>query len=413
MRQVFVHASRRRRAGWLTAIASVVAIAGCATRSEFRHPYRPPTVDASATLRAAWPESDGRERLLAALDRSLAWFADDASTRLYPVQSVTHERAHASTYALRRLVEESRTRDDLVRRVQREFHLLESVGDGAVSDDPARPVLFTAYYAPEFCGSRVRTDEFRHPLYAPPDDLMINPDTGATLGRRTPSGEVEPYPTRSEIESSDLLRGREIAWLRDAVDAYVIHVNGSGRVRLRDGSFMNVGHAATNGRAYTSIGRLLIDAGEIPVEEISLQAIRAYFESHPAEFDDYADRNDRYVFFEVLPDDAWPRGSLGVTLTPMTSIATDTSVFPPGAPAVIDTTVPARGGGSLEPLVRLVVDQDSGGAIRGPGRVDLFMGVGEEAGERAGRQIAPGRLAYLLLKPERVDVWLERVRERR
>jgi len=349
----------------LVSACAVLAITGCASP-------RP-----TALVRMSLTESDvaaiaqdlGTPESRASLLRALRESAQTASVNITPSRSddVTAGSVAASISRMTTIVADSALGSaEMAAIIRDEFDFIE------FAPTSRERVLCTSYYAPIFEGSLDESDEFRYPLYDTP-----------------------PIPwahTRREIESTDALWGREIVWLRDAFDAYIIHVNGSARIRLPGGSHMNVTHAATNGMPYTSIGRLLIDAGAIREEEMSMDAIRAYFEEHPGEFEAYAWRNDRYVFFERAQDRDWPRGSTGATLTPMRSIATDHAIYPPGGIAFIEI-----GGYAIHSIV---VNQDTGGAIVGPNRVDLFAGVGNEAGEFAGSLIAQGRLRLLLLKEE-------------
>jgi membrane-bound lytic murein transglycosylase A len=261
-------------------------------------------------------------------------------------------------------------------------------------------VQFTGYFAPQFAGSRTKDDTYRFPLYKRPVNLKT------------------PFATRSEIDADPAkfkLAGTEIVYLKDQFDAFVIHVNGSAKIDLPDGRSINVGHDGTNERPYTSLGKLLIANKAIPRDKISMQAIRAYFQENPGEFNGYLHQNDRYVFFREL-NEKWPLGSLGIKLTPLRSIATDKTMFPPGAIALALTSLPTIKKKEDDPasrsFVQYVLDQDSGGAIKSPGRVDIFIGVGKEAGEVAGQTISKGRLIYPLLKTDRISHWLKQMKSK-
>lgn len=369
----------------MTLIATALAN-GCTTeRNTAWRTVQPQPAQLDDAIRRAISDDAERQRLLGAIDRSIVWLDREDSRALFPVGGITRDDALHSARAFRRIISENDS-DTIAQALLARFEFIARRADDEIYGREAGSVLVTGYYAPEFRGSRIRTAVYRYPLYAKPPDL--DPARGAR---------AQPYPTRGEIEATGMLAGSEVVWLADPFDAYVVHVNGSARIALPDGSHLNVGHSGTNDGAYTSIGRLLIDDGRIRADEMSLQAIRAYFAAHPDQFDHYARQNDRYVFFEVLRDDSWPRGSLGIVLTPWRSIAVDKSVFPAGGPALLITEIADDSGGS-DPLAQFVLDQDSGKAITGPGRVDLFFGIGHDAGARAGRQIAPGRLLYLVLK---------------
>ena len=309
--------------------------------------------------------------LLTAIDRSLAWLEIPASRARFDGSIVSHDRARASLLAMRQLLGRAQSAEAFAEEVQDRFEIHRAAGH-----DGRGTVHVTAYFAPEHDASPVPTPRFRYPLYrAPPDPSRF---------------------TRREIEQSGRLAGAELAWLDDPLDVYLIHVNGSARLRLPDGTALHVGHAATNGRPYTSLGRRLIEAGAVPAGAMSLDAIRDVYDRDPDLVTALMLDNDRFVFFEVLAADRWPRSALGIPLTAGRSIATDKSVFPPGGMVLVEALTPTATG-RTEPLVRLMLDQDAGGAILGPGRADLYLGAGAQAGVRAGRQNHPGRLYYLFL----------------
>jgi peptidoglycan lytic transglycosylase A len=263
--------------------------------------------------------------------------------------------------------------------------------------------LVTGYYEPLLRGSRVRQPPFVFPLYAPPDDLLtidlsaVNPDLrnlrlrGRLQGRR-----VVPYYSRAEIEGGAApTAGKELVWVDDAVEAFFLQIQGSGRIRLANGDVVRVGYADQNGHPYQSIGRYLVEQGELQPGEASMQAIHAWAGSHPERLAELLDHNPSYVFFRELPlvdPSVGPIGALGVPLTPERSIAVDPRYVPLGAPAFLSTTWPS----SDLPLNRLVIAQDTGGAIRGPVRADYFWGFGSEAGALAGRMRQQGALWVLL-----------------
>ena len=272
--------------------------------------------------------------------------------------------------------------------------------------------LATGYYEPLLRGSRRKEGPYRYPLYAAPDDLLIvdlaeiNPDLkhlrlrGRLDGRR-----VVPYYPRAEIERGlPALAGKELLWVDDPVDLFFLQVQGSGRVRLATGELVRVGYADQNGQPYKSIGRYLVEQGELKLEQASMQGIKAWGAANPAKLDALLNQNPSYVFFRELPrtdgDSAaagavtagGPVGALGVALTPERSIAVDPRHIPLGAPVFIATTWP----NSTQPLARLVLAQDTGGAIRGAVRADYFWGYGEDAGAQAGRMRQAARMWVLL-----------------
>lgn len=261
--------------------------------------------------------------------------------------------------------------------------------------------LITGYYEPLLAGSRERRAPYLTPLYAPPDDLLVidlaevAPETrGLRLRGRLEGRKVVPYYTREEIEQGRApVRGKEIVWVEDPVEAFFLQIQGSGRVRLPSGELVRVGYADQNGQPYRAVGRYLVESGELQAGQASMQAIQAWARANPAKLDDLLNRNPSYVFFRELPaSDGGPIGALGVPLTPERSIAVDARVIPLGAPVYLATTRP----NSSDPLARLMMAQDTGGAIRGPVRADYFWGFGPQAGAEAGRMREQGRMWVLL-----------------
>jgi membrane-bound lytic murein transglycosylase A len=215
------------------------------------------------------------------------------------------------------------------------------------------------------------------------------------LRGRLQGRKVVPYESRSEIAAGDSLRGNELLWVDDPIEAFFLQVQGSGRVQLDGGSVVRVGYGEQNGHPYRSIGRWLADQGELPLEQTSMQSIKAWAARNPRRVNELLDQNPSFVFFRELPlgdPRAGPQGAMGVALTPGVSLAVDPRYLPLGAPLVLSTTHPT----SKLPLARPMLAQDTGGAIRGPLRFDFFWGFGPEAGELAGRTRADGA-AWLLV----------------
>ncbi|UCF90920.1 MAG: MltA domain-containing protein [Desulfobacterales bacterium] len=273
-------------------------------------------------------------------------------------------------------------------------------------------VLFTGYYEPLLEGRRTPTPEYRFPVYARPQDLITvdlslfsEKYKGQKIIARIADQTVVPYYDRREIDSEGVLHGKAetLAWVKDPVDIFFLQIQGSGRIRLDDGQVLNVHYHASNGRPYRSIGRLLIEQNKIPRSEMSMQQIRAYLRAHPDEIETIFNYNPSYVFFKLESDG--PLGSLGVKLTPGRSVALDRRLFPPAALAFIVTQKPrVNGAGQIDSwtdCTRFVTNQDTGGAIRGPGRADLFWGHGAYAETAAGHMQQEGRLYFLILKPEK------------
>lgn len=265
----------------------------------------------------------------------------------------------------------------------------------------------TGYFEPEFEGSLTRSDAFPTPLYDRPKDLVTRfseddwPSLDKTLSaaRRTAKG-LEPFPDRTAIETGALDgQGLEILWLRDPVDRFVLQVQGSGRVRLPDGSVTRLSYSGRNGHPYTSLGRVLSQRENIPPEQMTMDRLIARLKADAGFARDLIRLNKSFVFFarrDDLPAGSGPIGGAGLPLTPMRSIAVDRTAWPYGLPVWIDTTLPDGAGGN-EHLARLMIAQDTGSAILGPARMDLFVGSGAEAGHRAGLIRHP--VAFTVLWP--------------
>jgi membrane-bound lytic murein transglycosylase A len=251
--------------------------------------------------------------------------------------------------------------------------------------------LFTGYYEPELRGSRRRHGRFTVPLYPRPADLV---DLRRGVGRMV-RGRARPYWTRAQIAAGKLRRTRPIVWVDDAVDAFFLEIQGSGRVVLEDGTSIQLNYSASNGHPYVALGRVLIDRGAIERSAVSLQSIRAWLIAHPREAQAVMNHNPSYVFFRES-NDRGSHGAEGVVLTPGRSMAVDPTWIPLGVPLYLDLA-PLEGVG---PIRRLVVAQDTGGAIRGAIRGDLFWGPGADAYDRAGRMRQSGR--YWMLVPRAI-----------
>ncbi|HTE53259.1 MAG TPA: murein transglycosylase A [Kofleriaceae bacterium] len=262
---------------------------------------------------------------------------------------------------------------------------------------------FTGYYEARLRGSRRRHGRYRIPLHRRPPDLVtvelskfLDDARGRRLAGRVVGRKLEPYDTRADIVGGSLAGKKlELIWLDDAVDAFFVQVQGSGHVRLDTGEGIRIGYAATNGHRYTAIGRVLIAEGHLSRETVSMQSIRAYLEAHPERADQVMNQNASYVFFEIIEGDG-PLGSQGVVLTDGRSIAIDRNFIPQSAPVWLDTVAPVAGVDGEQPLRRLVIAQDTGGAILGPVRADVYWGGDEAAADVAGRMKSTGRYFVLL-----------------
>jgi membrane-bound lytic murein transglycosylase A len=328
--------------------------------------------------------------LLTAIAHSLSYLNTPAAREAYanyPIEGLTHDRVRRSLQRFRTLVLTSASSAELQAAVQREFELYQSIGN-----DGAGTVHFTGYFEPTYAASRVPTAEYRYPLYRRPADL---------------EEWALPHPTRTELEGKDglqsasgPLKGLELVWMRDRLEAFLVQVQGSARLRLADGSFLSVGYAGRTEYDYVSLGRELINDGQVPAEGMTLERLLAFFTANPAALDDYIPRNDRFVFFRETAGGP-PTGTFSVPVTAGRSIATDKAIMPPGALALITLDWPspsADGDWQATPITRYVLNQDTGGAIQGPGRVDIYVGSGDAAGAQAGQVNTDGQLFFLLLK---------------
>ncbi|MCW5605241.1 MAG: MltA domain-containing protein [Burkholderiales bacterium] len=261
--------------------------------------------------------------------------------------------------------------------------------------------LITGYYEPLLRGSRKPSGRYRHALYGVPDDLLAidlggqHPELkNLRLRGRREGGRVVPYYDRAQIESGKAaVRGREIVWVDDAIELFFLQIQGSGRVRLDNGEMLHVGYADHNGHPYRSIGRRLVERGELPLEQASMQGIKAWARRNPGRLTELLHHNPRYVFFRELPAGLpGPPGALGVPLTAERSVAVDPRYVPLGAPVYLATTWP----NSAKPLNRLMLAQDTGSAILGAVRADFFWGFGDAAAREAGRMKQPLRMWVLL-----------------
>ncbi len=269
-----------------------------------------------------------------------------------------------------------------------------------LNPDGSEQGLITGYYEPLLLGSRRMSERFRYPVYAAPDDLLeidlgdVYPQfKGMRLRGRLQGKKVVAYHNRAEIDAGlPKLKGRELFWVENAVELFFLQIQGSGRIELEDGRRVKIGYAEQNGHPYISIGKKLIEMGELKPEEASMQGIKRWAEQNPERLPMLLGQNPSYVFFRELPETlSAPLGALGVPLTNEYSIAVDPRTVPLGSPVFLSTTRPDNGA----PLNRLMYAQDTGGAIKGAVRADFFWGFGEYAAQQAGRMKQAGRMWVL------------------
>jgi len=316
------------------------------------------------------------------VQNSIHYLNKPSSKKYYPLGPITHERALATMQQFLVTLDEANSPEALDELIRRDYDVYMSVG----CDDDGT-VLFTGYYSPIFEGDKQQSAKFNVPMYKLPDDLKKD-DEGNPVGG--------PYKTREEIEKGGLLAGHEITWLGDRFQAYVFTVQGSGFIRLPDHTLHEIGYAGHNGQDYTPIGRQMVADGKIEKYKLSLDTMIKYFKEHPEELDQYLYLNKRYVFFQDAK--GGPYGCIAERVTPYHSIATDKEIFPRGCLAFTDTHIPEKPGETMRRFRQFACDQDRGAAIRAPGRTDIYMGVGDEAGKMAGFTYAEGKLYYIFVK---------------
>ncbi|MFA7346916.1 MAG: MltA domain-containing protein [Desulfurivibrionaceae bacterium] len=344
----------------------------------------------------------GYESLAPAIDRSVHYLKQLPTEKTFVLcgEEYTVRWLIESLLAFQRIIAEKPSPQGLTALLKKEFILCQAQGRGA-----DQKIFLTGYFEPLFKASLTKTATYRYPLYRTPPDLITIPGIkkGEKQTGRMENGSLVPYFTRGEMEKGGLLAGQELVYLADPVEAFILHIQGSGRVQLGDGSLHRVQFAAKNGREYRSIGRLLVEKGVMRKEEATMPRIVRYLKEHPEEREFILHHNDSFVFFRWGDDSAaGPMGCLGEPLTPGRSVALDQECFPPGGLAFLTTRKPRVNAASevigWEPLHRFVVNQDSGSAITGPGRLDLFWGAGPYAEAAAGNMKHPGVLYFLVKK---------------
>lgn len=385
MRPLLRYSARRMAAALLLALA-----AGCAPAPE------PPEIALTPVPYDALPgwQSGDQAGALIPLERSCArWFRRPADAPAGgAVAGLTASDFRAPCRALAAVTGNGDAARDVI---ERHFRPYAVVGAGGPEG------LFTGYFEPEFPAARRQTAGFGVPVHGLPGDLVtvrlgdFDPALkGERIVGRVEKGRLVPYPDRARIAAGGLAKGVPVLlWAADPVDVFFLQIQGSGRARLPDGSIVRLGFAGHNGRPYTAIGRVLVDRGALDRDEVSMQSIARWLRANPAAAPDVMNRNARYVFFRELTGPG-PLGAEGVALTPGRSLAVDRGLIPLGIPLWLDT---ADALDAARPFRRLMVAQDTGGAIKGAVRGDIFFGAGADAATRAGRMNRRGR--YFLLLP--------------
>jgi membrane-bound lytic murein transglycosylase A len=301
-----------------------------------------------------------------------------------------------SLLAFRKIIKSDASIGEKKTQIRQEFDIYRAAGD-----DEYGGVLFTGYYEPLLEGSLAPTDKYKYPLYKLPPDLVMKAiSQNETKISRMKNGEAVPYYTRREIDVEGVLKGKnlELVWVSDPVDLFSLHIQGSGKIKLENGTLLTVGYAQDNGRPFRSITKFMLDSGKISSRDASYQHVFLRGKEEQ-EMYDILSYNERYIFFRFVEE---PIGSLGQPVTPDRSIATDPDYFPQGALAFIRLRKPVFDAeGNIRqrvPFSRFVLNQDKGSAIKGPGRVDLFCGFGANAQSTAGTLKEKGELYFLIKK---------------
>ncbi len=349
-----------------------------------------------------------------AIEQSLLYFSKIPETKIFNFgrNTFSASKVKESLQKLLLFIEKNPSQEELNQFIRKNYDVYRSAGKSNSSK-----MIFTGYYEPSFPGRLVKQNEYIYPLYSRPDDLVsidlhLFSDKFAhkrpLMARLNKRNHVVPYFSRQKINNIGNFkkRAKPVAWLKSPVDRFFLEIQGSGKIMLGQGKFLRVHYIASNGLRYRSIGRYLINKKEIAKKDMSMQAIRQWLSRHPKRMKEVLDYNPSFVFFKK--EQGGPFGCLGVAITPMRSIATDKSLFPKGALCFITTRIPLKDKKQIKgrdkarknwvDYAGFALNQDTGGAIRGPGRADLFYGNGTYAEFAAGHMSQPGKLYFLILK---------------
>ena len=362
-------------------------------------PFKPLLIRLSPDEYPSFMDTGDRDALIRAVKHQTAYFSQLKHSKNYSwgKNTISSEALRMSLEKFLRILEDED--EDIDALIKTHFDIYQSRGENGKG-----AVTFTGYYLPQVEGNLKADEEYRYPIYHLPDDLIIKElkPQGPKKAVRIENGNEYPYYTREQIDQEGVLRGRggEIAYLKDLLDCYLLHVQGSGTLILPDGTSMQLQFAGSNYLPYRSLREEMLKDGLLSPYNASMESIHTYFTEHPDKLQLYLNRNKRYTFFRIQKGEVV--GSLGVPLTPERSIATDKQIFPSGGLSYIVTTVPVvNSSGKADKAIqwsRFALNQDEGGAIRGPHRVDIFWGIGDHAREVASHLNHPGKLYYLILK---------------
>jgi membrane-bound lytic murein transglycosylase A len=395
-----------RRLAWFASTTAMAFVAACTTP-----PIQPPAPSPAPIPQPA-PVITPKPLLVPVDWSAVPGWTDDPLTDAWPAflascNALSKKPEWSATCTAARLVDGNDT------LTVRSFFESRFVPNRVTTSEGNDTGLVTGYYEPLLHGSRTPVSPYLTPLYGVPDDLLIVDLTslypelkGKRVRGKLVGRTVVPYPARGDLANSDTLRGKEVLWVDDPIEAFFLEIQGSGRVEINRGGrvteTVRLAYADQNGQPYKSIGRWLVDRGEMTLSQASMQSIKSWASAHPERLDELLAANPSEVFFKeepIVDPSRGPKGALGVSLTSQRSIAVDARVVPLGSPVFLATTQPQ----SNEPLRRLVMAQDTGGAIaaapNGAVRADFYWGFGAEAGEQAGRMKQDGRMWVLVLVP--------------
>ena len=394
---------------YLLLVLILAGTLGCREQKKVPPPFETPLVKVAESDLPEFTDALFLKDLGVSIDQSLVYFKRVPATRTYDYGGDMYNASHmiSSLETLKVFLETRPSAKDLNRFIRERYTVYKSVGGSN------KNVLFTGYFEPTYPGSRTPGPEYPWPVYPMPDDLFqidLSAFSHAYKGHKRlmarvdpTSRRVRPYYTREQInnQSDFVQKARPVVWLANRIDRFFLEIQGSGRVALPHGGMVRLHYAGVNGRKYSAVGKYLIDKNEVPKEKMSMQAIREWLTAHPDRMNEVLFTNESFVFFKE--GEGGPFGCINVAVTPVRSIATDTRLFPKGGLAFIQTALPAAVGQPKEEWPRaslFVLNQDTGGAIKGPGRVDLFCGAGAWADYAAGHMVARGQLYFLVLTPK-------------
>ncbi|RLB25720.1 MAG: murein transglycosylase [Deltaproteobacteria bacterium] len=393
---------------YLSAIIIFLIIGGCypLVKKEVKEP-----ANALTKVKYFWPKFQDdmdMDSLSLAINNDLKYFnrLKDDTLFTYGPDEFTAEHVRKSLKTFLSIFKQGTDSKKFSQYLRKNFYLYKVPGFWG-----SKKVLFTGYFEPIFDGSLERDSIHRYPIYRRPDNLftihlgLFRPElSGQRIMARIQGHRLVPYYTRKDIMENNILEKKnlEIAWLKDPLDIAILQIQGSGMIKLPSGQIIRVGYSASNGHPYKSIGRYMIDNGYITSDNLSLQAIRSFIKQNPDIKDEILNYNPSYVFFRLL--DRGPVGNIGVPLTPGRSIAVDDRLFPKGALVYIRCQKPIMGkDGNIigwVPFSRFLLNQDTGGVIKGPGRADIFWGSGQYAELAAGNLKHKGEMYFLVKKPD-------------